>query len=62
MNAKTPILVGVGQVLNRIEHLDEAKEPIVMMLQAIRSAAEDAGIPDLLRKTQSVRVVRGIWG
>ncbi|NKB97182.1 MAG: hypothetical protein GKR90_01590 [Pseudomonadales bacterium] len=61
MNPRTPVLVGVGQVLNRIEHLDEAKEPITMMLEAVKAAEEDAGIPGMLKHAQSVRVVRGIW-
>jgi acetyl-CoA C-acetyltransferase len=61
MNPNTPILVGAGQLLNRIESLDEALEPIEMMLRAVRLAEEDAGAGNLLPQVQSVRVIRGLW-
>jgi len=61
MNPNTPILVGVGQLLNRIESLDEAIEPIEMMLCACRLAEQDTGASGVLRQVQSVRVIRGIW-
>ena len=60
-NPNTPIIVGVGQVLNRIQTLDEAKEPLHMMLQAVELAEQDTGVVGLLRQVQSVRVIRGIW-
>ncbi len=60
-NTKTPVLVGVGQVLQRTDDLDEAKEPLALMVDALRAAAEDAGCAALLTKATSVRVVRGIW-
>jgi acetyl-CoA C-acetyltransferase len=60
-NPNTPIIVGTGQVLNRIETLDEAVEPLRMMLQAVALAEQDTGVGDLLRQVQSVRVIRGVW-
>ena len=61
-NPNTPVIVGVGQFLSRIESLDEATEPLEMMLRAVRLAEADAGAGPILAKAQSVRVVRGIWG
>ena len=43
MNPRTPVVVGVGQVLNRSKDLDDAIEPIQMMLKALYRAEEDSG-------------------
>lgn len=62
---QTPILVGAAQLEQRIE--DPAtgpltgKEPIELMIDAVRRAAEDAGAPGLLAEAGSVRVIRGMW-
>ena len=40
-NPNTPVLVGVGQLLNHIEVLEQAIEPIDMMLR-VTEAAEQA--------------------
>ena len=60
MNPKTPVIVGVGQVLNRSKDLEEAVEPILMMLDALDQAEKDAGVR-LLSDVSSVRVIRGVW-
>ena len=60
-NPNTPVIVGVGQFLNHIESLEQALEPLEMMLEAVRRAEADAGAGDILRRAQSVRVVRGMW-
>jgi acetyl-CoA C-acetyltransferase len=57
----TPILVGVAQVSQRVADLADAAEPLDLMLDAVRKAADDAGAPHLLTEAQSVRVVRGVW-
>lgn len=61
MNPRTPVLVGVGQVLNRIETLDDAMEPLAMMFEAIDRAVADTGTGGFLDQVQSVRVIRGVW-
>lgn len=61
MNPNTPVLVGVSQILQRITDPLSGKEPVAMMLDAIREAAEDTGNPSVVDSIQSVRVVRGIW-
>ena len=60
-NPRTPVIVGVGQFLNRIESLDQAIEPLAMMLRAVRRAEADTGVGRVLRHADSVRVVRGMW-
>ena len=60
-NPRTPVIVGVGQFLNRIESLEQAVEPLDMMMRAVRLAEDDTGIGGFLDQTQSVRVVRGMW-
>ena len=40
---RTPILVGVGQLTQRDDGLEQALEPVAMMVEAARAAADDAG-------------------
>ncbi|MCH9672962.1 MAG: acetyl-CoA acetyltransferase [Gammaproteobacteria bacterium] len=58
---RTPILVGVGQVEQRIDDVEAALEPTEMMIDAVNRAAEDAGSRALLTGADSVRVIRGMW-
>lgn len=57
----TPVLVGVGQVLQRLEDPREAAEPLEMMLEALRRAGDDSGAPGLLQRADSIYVLRGAW-
>jgi acetyl-CoA C-acetyltransferase len=57
LDPRTPVLVGAGQLLQRVDPAD-ALEPVAMMAEAARRAAADAGAPGLLSKVQAVRVVR----
>jgi acetyl-CoA C-acetyltransferase len=57
----TPILVGVAQVLQRDEDPATAREPLALMIEAVRAAADDAGSRALLARADVVRVVRGMW-
>ena len=61
VHANTPVLVGVGQLLNRIESLEQAIEPIEMMLDACGRAERDTGVGALLPQVRSVRVIKGVW-
>ncbi len=60
-NPNTPIIVGVAQVLNRVQTLDDALEPLERMLQAAQLATHDTGVGGFLNQVQSVRVIRGMW-
>jgi acetyl-CoA C-acetyltransferase len=57
-----PVLVGVGQVLQRLEDPREAAEPLQLMVAALEQAGEDAGAPKLLQSADSIYVLRGAWG
>jgi len=57
----TPVLVGIAQLEQRSDDPSQAKEPIELMIDAVRAAAEDAGSSALLSDAGSVRVIRGIW-
>lgn len=61
MNPNTPVLVGVSQILQRIDDPLLGKEPVQMMLDAIHEAAADTGNAAILKAADSVRVIRGIW-
>ncbi len=58
-----PVLVGVSQLVQR--NADPVagigKEPLELMIDAVREAAVDAGAPALLARADSVRVTRGMW-
>ena len=56
-----PILVGVSQLEQRSDDPLAAREPLDLMIEAVRLAAEDAGAPSLLTDASAVRVIRGMW-
>ncbi|MHC4309766.1 MAG: hypothetical protein ACYSSN_07465, partial [Planctomycetota bacterium] len=60
-NGKTPILVGIAQVEQREDDLQAAKEPLDLMLEAVRQAGIDCRNPAILQAADSVRVIRGMW-
>lgn len=56
-----PVLIGVAQLEQRITDPGTGKEPLALMIDAVRAAAEDAGANGVLDAATSVRVIRGIW-
>lgn len=58
---QTPILVGAAQLEQRIDEPASGREPVELMIDAVRRAAEDADAPALLAQAGSVRVIRGVW-
>jgi acetyl-CoA C-acetyltransferase len=52
-----PVVVGVGQLTNRLKAVEEAIEPAEMMARTARGAAEDCGQPGVLSRIDSVQVV-----
>ncbi len=56
----TPTLVGISQIEQRAD-VGAAKEPIELMIDAVRAAAADAGSEAILAAASSVRVIRGMW-
>ncbi|MFT7686080.1 MAG: acetyl-CoA C-acetyltransferase [Candidatus Azotimanducaceae bacterium] len=57
----TPVIVGVSQILQRLDDPMEGKEVIDLMVDAVKSAAKDTGNPSLLKEVESLRVIRGVW-
>ncbi len=74
VDPNTPVLVGVGQVTQRVDRWDDGQEAIDLMVEAVARAADDAlgvhhgGSPpggrssaDLLTSVQQVAVPQGTW-
>ena len=60
---KTPVIIGVGDVVNRSKKVEDAIEPLQLMIQAIEKAIQDTGlaaaaIADLQHSIDSVSVVK----
>lgn len=62
-SAPQPVLVGVAQLAQRDADpvAGTGKEPLDLMIDAVREAAADAGAPGLLTSADAVRVTRGMW-
>ncbi len=56
-----PVVVGVGQFIQRPDVPTEALEPLAMMAEAAQRAAADAGASGLLAKLTHTWVVKGAW-
>jgi acetyl-CoA C-acetyltransferase len=56
IDPRTPVIVGVGQTVQRTDDLDAALDPTQLMCSAISDAATDAGLKSI-PQPQSVRVV-----
>ena len=62
LSSRTPVIVGVGEVVDRPTDPALGKEPLVLMAEAMLRADEDAG-GGLLRQLESLDVVNSItWG
>jgi acetyl-CoA C-acetyltransferase len=60
--AATPVLVGIAQLEQRIGDDPAAgKEPLSLMIDAVRAAGTDAGNSAIIQAATSVRVIRGLW-
>jgi acetyl-CoA C-acetyltransferase len=58
LDPRTPVLVGAGQVNQRVDRGEEVREPVDLMVDALRRAEADAGVSGLLARADSVRVSR----
>jgi acetyl-CoA C-acetyltransferase len=59
---RTPVIIGVGEVVDRPADPRLGKEPLVLMAEALRLADEDAG-GNVLRRLDSLDVINSItWG
>ena len=62
MTQRTPVLIGLSQVLQRADDPAEARAPIDLMVEAVDNALDDAGAGGLRRRIDSVRAMKGVWG
>lgn len=61
LDPRTPVLVGCGQLTQRVDDPADGREPLALMLAALDRAGEDARCMELLRHADSIRVPRGVW-
>jgi acetyl-CoA C-acetyltransferase len=54
---RTPVIVGVGQLSQRVDRRAPPLEPAVLMANALEAAVRDAGAADLTRRIDSIRVM-----
>ncbi len=57
IDGRTPVIVGVGQVVEREPSTDRLEDPAALAARALRGAADDAGVPALLSQADSVYAV-----
>ena len=61
LDARTPVLVGIAAIEQRLDDPSEAREAFELMVAALEAAAADAGSRRLLSEADSIRVPRGFW-
>ena len=61
LDARTPVLVGVGVATQRVDEAADALEPLDLMLEAVRRAGADAGGAHTLATVQRIAVPKGRW-
>jgi acetyl-CoA C-acetyltransferase len=61
LDPNTPVIVGVAQLVQRPDDLNEAVEAAALMERVLRDAASDTGRPALLARLDYVGVVQGAW-
>ena len=57
---RTPVLVAAAQIVQRVEDPAEAREPLLLMEDALRAAADDAGAPALLAQADRLSICQGL--
>src|SRR5262245_48272245 len=58
---RTPVIVGVGFVQEKVDDPSACSEPYHLMVEAIRRAVGDAGSVALLGQLESITVAKGGW-
>lgn len=61
LDPRTPVLVGVGAIHERVDDPRQASEPLDLMAAALERAALDAGHPGLLAAVDTIWTPRGFW-
>ena len=58
LDPRTPVVVGVGQVEQRVDDPATAREPVALLADAARAAEADAGVAGLLGALDTFAVIR----
>jgi acetyl-CoA C-acetyltransferase len=58
LDPRTPVLVGAGQLSQRVDRGADVLEPVDLMVEALRRAEADAGVSGALARADSIRVSR----
>ncbi|MBT4656758.1 MAG: hypothetical protein HOB61_06900, partial [Actinobacteria bacterium] len=61
LNPRTPVIIGVAQVTDRISDPSCARTPLELMEDAAHSAAVDAQATQALSSLDTIAVVNGMW-
>src|SRR4051794_32387984 len=56
LDPRTPVLIGVGQISNRVDQGAAPLEPITLMAEAVRLAGGDSGVEQVLTGPDSIRI------
>jgi len=59
-SGRMPVIVGAAQIVQRAADPAQAREALLLMEDALRAAAEDAGAPALLGQADSIAVCQGL--
>ena len=59
--ARTPVLIGIGAIMQREEDALRALEPLDLMMAAVASAGRDCGVAQALADLDHIAVPRGRW-
>lgn len=57
IDPRTPVVIGVGQYLNRVDRGADPVEPVELMAEALRAAAADTGVAGTLAAAQVIAAV-----
>ncbi len=61
VDPRAPVLIGCGQVRQKVDDPRDGVEPLDSMLEAARLAERDSGARGLLSKLDAILVPRGLW-
>jgi len=56
-----PVIIGVGQYTHRIESLNDVREPVDLLEEALRTALDDTGSSNAAGALEQLGVVQGLW-
>ena len=57
LDPRTPVLIGTGQLSQRVDQGAEVLEPVDLMVEALRRAERDSGVSVALARADSVRAI-----